>query len=336
MAFSPDLLTDPDPPFMVQDRFEIKADVFPLGSVLNGRLEQNHFAEDRLLFSYLQKKLDVLQQHPERHRALTTDDPQGLSHALWTALQVYKREFPQLLSGHDTEVDLKHLGLRLHWDPHEIQVTQLQDHALGTQVLDHLQQQQGVTRLLDAVSLSAQEDLVVLRQDPEGGHAEALSVCFPSGWDPREKLGVGFAGIHHPVADHQRLLKASGNMMRAIFHKGPFIRFSWGLTPSPDLNAHPEHPRTLWNPLWEAEPDLLGEKIFLRMERQTTLALPELQRGLFTIRVYVNSLSKTLTRNPELRPRLHNLLSSVKPDVLEYKGMQPLKAPILRYLESHK
>ena len=263
------------------------------------------------------------------------DDPEGLSRTLWKVLQLYRSEHPLLLGGTPEVITLKHLGLQLHWDPCEIRVLQLENHPVGNQIHQHLQGQQGLNRLLDALALSAQEDVVILKNTPQGGHAEALSVCFPSGWDPQEKLGEGFAGIHHPVADHDRLIRASGNMMRAILQKGPFVRFSWGLTLSPELNAHPAVPRPSWDPALSEVPAVLGEHVFLRMERQTTLALPDHGRGLFTIRVYVNSLSERLQREPELRPRLHKLLSSVKPEVLEYKGMQPLSEAILGYLESH-
>lgn len=335
MDFSVDLLPDPDPPFMVQDTFEIKADVFPMGSVLNGRLEKTHFVEDTQLYAYLQQKLHLLHTFPERHRVWATDDPEGLARTLWKVLLLYRSEHPLLLDGSNEVVTLKHLGLQLHWNLEEIEVTRQTEHPLGNQIHQHLQQKRGLDRLLDALALSVQEDVVILQNSPQGGHAEALSVCFPSGWDPQEKRGEGFAGIHHPVADHDRLIRASGNMMRAIFHKGPFVRFSWGLTLSPDLNAHPVVPRPVWDPTLTEAPALLGERIFLRMERQTTLAVPELGRGLFTIRVYMNSLSERLRREPELRPRLYRLLSSVKPEVLEYKGMQPLNEAILRYLESH-
>ncbi|GGJ39253.1 heme-dependent oxidative N-demethylase subunit alpha family protein [Deinococcus roseus] len=328
------LLPDPDPPFMVHDTFEIKADVFQLGTWLNGRLEQHHFVEDRLLFKCLKQKLQVLQTRADMHRLVHSPDPEGLQDSLWTLLQVYAAEHPHLLQASPEEATLGFLGLHFRRTEPDLEVHLVQEHPLGRKILQHLHTQQGLFRLLDAVALCCQEDLVVLHQQDHSLQAEALSVCFPSGWNPAEKPGQDFAQIHHPVADHDRLVRASDSMSRAILHKGPFVRFSWGLTLSPALNAHPDQPRPIWNPQWEHEPDLL-DHIYLRMERQTTLGLPGLKRGIFTIRVYVNSLKERLQKEPELRPRLIKLLRSVKPEVLEYKGMQPFTAAVLHQLESH-
>lgn len=312
---------------MVQDTFEVKADVFALGSVLNGKLEQFHFVPDNHFEFYIQEKLQVLQANPHEHRLIQSSDPEGLEAALWKVFQTFATEHPQLLQAQGPEVHLKALGLVLNLEHRTIKA--LNPSALGRQVHDHLARQSGLVWLLDALALTVQEDLVVLREHPEGHHsAEALSVCFPSGWAPREKLGRDFAFIHEPVADHARLLKAGRNLMQAIFHKGPFVRFGWGLSTSKTLNAHPSLPK---KPVLAEH---VGDGVFLRMERQTTLALPEQGRALFTIRIYVNSLNERLQKDPALRPRLIRLLKSVHPEVIKYKGMQDLLFPVLGHLEN--
>jgi dimethylamine monooxygenase subunit A len=58
------------------------------------------------------------------------------------------------------------------------------------------------------IALSLQEDFVILKKEDETLRTEYLSVCFPSRWDPREKLGLDFSQIHAPVADNQMLLAA--------------------------------------------------------------------------------------------------------------------------------
>ncbi|WP_034340323.1 heme-dependent oxidative N-demethylase subunit alpha family protein [Deinococcus misasensis] len=319
-------LPEPKPPFMVQDTFEIKADVFALGSVVNGKLEQFHFVPDNHFEFYIQEKLQVLQANPHEHRLIQSSDPEGLEDALWQVFETFAREHPQLLEVKGPEVHLRAFGLVLNREHRTIKA--LNPSALGRQVHDHLARQSGLVWLLDALALTVQEDLVVLREHPEGHHsAEALSVCFPSGWSPAEKLGRNFDFIHGPVAENARLLRSSRNLMQALFHKGPFVRFGWGLSTSGDLNAHPSLPK---KPVPHED---IGNGVFLRMERQTTLALPEQGRALFTIRIYMNSLNERLQKDPALRPRLIRLLKSVHPEVIKYKGMQDLLVPVLGHLE---
>lgn len=327
-------LPQPDPPFMVQPTFEIKADLFPLPSTLNGRYEHTHFVEDLLLETYIAQRLERLQHSASQRRLIQTDDPVGLAQTLWQVFGLYAQEYPQLLEPTEGGFYLHHLGLRVMGEDTEVEVARVKPTPLGARVADWLEGQTGVVRLLDALSLSCQEDLVVMRDLGQAGHgAEALSVCFPSGWNPHEKLLGDFVQIHQPIADNQRLLGSSANVMKALFSKGPFIRFSWGLTPDGDLDHHPLTRKPPRPADFFTDPARVAEQTFLRMERQTTKAFPEMGRGLFTIRIYVTPLKERLAADPTLRPRLIQLIRSVKPEVLAYKGMARLVPPLLEWLE---
>jgi hypothetical protein len=334
-------LPPPAPPFMVQPTFEIKADLFPLPSTLNGRYEEKHFIEDTLLGHYISKRLELFEKNASDRRAIQTDDEVGLAKTVWRVFDIFASEYPQLIQKNLDGLVLNHLGLRLIADTLERKlcpkVVLENPTELGQRVAKWLEQQTGVTRLLDALCLSCQEDIVIMRDIGETGHyAEALSVCFPSGWDPREKLLGNFSHIHAPIAENERLLKSGSNIMKALFTKGPFIRFSWGLTLNSQLDNHPETPKGTLPDLFFDDPNLLARHVYLRMERQTTFPFPELQRGLFSIRVYVNPLTERVKKEPELRERLATLLHSVKSEVLAYKGMARLTPPIVAWLESEE
>jgi hypothetical protein len=60
--------------------------------------------------------------------------------------------------------------------------------------------------------------------------------------------------------------------------------------------------------------------------------MPDVERGLFTIRVYVDPLRERLERDPALACRLANLLENCSPAVLAYKGMDQIAAPALAWL----
>jgi Protein of unknown function (DUF3445) len=334
------LLPEPDPPFMNEARFDIKADLFPLGTVINGKLEQKHFEQDNQLEYFLRERLKLLETQLEMRRLIHTDDETGLAESLHRVFGLYAKDHPELIHLEPDGIELKYLGLRLQClsaaTRIEPEIERLHPTALGERIAAWLERQNGVARLLDALTLSCQEDIVIMRGIAETAHAEALSVSFPSGWDPREKLAENFERIHEPIADNTRLLKASGNTMKALLTKGPFIRYSWGLTINPSLDNNPHSPKPELPQTWLENPSELVKHTYLRMERQTTFPIPDLERGLFSIRIYVTPLLERLERDPSLRSRLARFVASVKPEVIVYKGMAQITPGILQWLSEEQ
>jgi Protein of unknown function (DUF3445) len=334
------ILPEPDPPFMNESRFEIKADLFPLGTVINGKLEQKHFEQDNQLEYFLRERLNLFETQLEKRRLIHTDDETGLAESLHRVFGLYAKDHPELIHLEPDGVELKYLGLKLRCSSAatriEPVIERLNPTELGERIAVWLEHQNGVTRLLDALALSCQEDIVIMRGVAETAHAEALSVSFPSGWDPREKLAENFERIHEPIADNAKLLRASGNTMKALLTKGPFVRFSWGLTINPSLDNHPQSPKPQPLQAWLENPSELVKHSYLRMERQTTFPMPDLERGLFSIRIYVTPLLERLERDPSLRSRLAKFVASVKPEVLAYKGQANITPGILRWLQSEE
>jgi hypothetical protein len=204
---------------------------------------------------------------------------------------------------------------------------------LGRRIGAWLERQTGVNRLFDALALACQEDIVIMRGVPDGiDIAEALHVCFPSGWDPREKAGTNFATIHLPVAESEKLVSSSTNVMKALLTKGPYVRFGWGLGADFDLDNHPETPRRRMPAEALADLDEVAANVWIRTERQTTYPMPDLGRGLFTIRVYIEPLIAWVQREPEIGPRLISLIETATPAVRDYKGFAPFAEPLLAWL----
>jgi dimethylamine monooxygenase subunit A len=334
------ILPEPNPPFMNEARFEIKADLFPLGTVINGKLEQKHFEQDNQLESFLTERLKLFETQLEKRRMIHTDDEPGLAESLHRVFGLYAKDHPELIHLEPDGIELKYLGLKLRCSSAETRIEPVIERPaptdLGERIATWLERQSGVARMLDALALSCQEDIVIMRGAADTAHAEALSVSFPSGWDPREKLAENFERIHEPIADNAKLLKASGNTMKALLTKGPFIRFSWGLTINPSLDNHPQSPKPEPLQSWLENPSELVKHSYLRMERQTTYPMPELERGLFSIRVYVTPLLERLERDPSLRSRLARFVASVKPEVLAYKGQAKITPGILQWLQSEE
>jgi dimethylamine monooxygenase subunit A len=333
-------LPEPDPPFMNESRFEIKADLFPLGTVINGKLEQKHFEQDNQLEYFLTERLRLFETQLEKRRLIRSDDQTGLAESLHRVFGLYAKDHPELIHLEPDGIELKYLGLKLRYSSDITRIEPMIERdnptGLGERIASWLEHQTGVARLFDALALSCQEDIVIMRGVAETAHAEALSVSFPSGWDPREKLAENFERIHEPIADNAKLLKASGNTMKALLTKGPFVRFSWGLTINPSLDNHPSSPKPEPLQAWLENPSELVKHSYLCMERQTTYPMPDLERGLFSIRIYVTPLLERLERDSSLRLRLAKFVASVKPEVLAYKGQAKITPGILQWLSEEQ
>lgn len=195
------------------------------------------------------------------------------------------------------------------------------------------------------LALALQEDYVVLRDDTEGSsptmRTEFLSVSFPSNWNPTEKLGLDFTAIHQPVADSALLLAGARGIVDMAFRQARMLRHVWLLTPNGDLAQHPETRRDRWEDALEradAAGGTLLDEVFFRVERQTTLPLPDLRRGVFFIRVMVCPLREALalpsqdghSRSGELA----EALASMSEAVVDYRGMAPVRARLVEELRT--
>ena len=199
------------------------------------------------------------------------------------------------------------------------------------------------------VALAIQEDFVILKQENDTLRTEYLSVCFPSRWDPREKLGLDFAAIHAPVADNQILLAAGPNIMTMAFMQQPMLRYVWLIVPSASLDQHPEKNQAWWS---EAllDPSPLLPRLFFRIERQTTRPLPQLQRAVFFIRLMMSPLTEILRISAPVRPErsegsdelvtraaeLAASLRSMTPAIVAYRGMTHALPRLLTELDTFK
>lgn len=182
----------------------------------------------------------------------------------------------------------------------------------------------GLDLLVEGWLLACSDDLVVLhRRGPGVLAAELLAVAFPSGWPVRARAGASLAELHAPVADGERLLAASAPLSEALLTKGPFVQHVWGLDPSGRLDRDPlapdaEAPSCPEPPGW-----------WLRVERQTTLPLPGLDRALFCIRPHLVPLPALTSAQ---RAVLREAIASMSPEALAYKGIATARDALLAWL----
>lgn len=172
------------------------------------------------------------------------------------------------------------------------------------------------------LTMSIQEDWVLFSPNKSGKlSAQVLSVHFPSGWDPKEKVNMTFSEIHEPVADNNLIMKASEHISNIICNKGPYVRHVWTISDSDDLSRHPKL-------IFKKEIENI-DQLWYRCERQVTVPLAE-EACLFLIRVYLVPLIEVFKDNTK-KKCLIDSINSMSHAALEYKNLLRVKDLINRH-----
>jgi len=243
----------------------------------------------------VRRRLERLRDEPDAilARDLEAWDDIGLAAALRAAWELLPPIGPSLLG---LTVDL------------EAATAEQTGASACQEATDAVVRRTGVDLLIVGWLLCCSDDLVVLRRRKPGVlAAELLAVAFPSGWPPRHRAGASLLELHAPVADGERLQRAAPALSEALLNKGPYLQYVWGLDRCGRLDNDP-------SVSYPPEP----LRWHLRVERQTSVPLPALQRALFTIRPYLVPIDELA---PEQRMTLADALESMSPAALAYKGV---------------
>lgn len=161
---------------------------------------------------------------------------------------------------------------------------------------------------LEAIARNVQEDIAILAAgDHYTGRTVALDVRFPSGWRPERLGGASFAGLHAPVPGFLDNEAAARSMVMAMVERGPYVRFVWTLSPTTQLDRHPEAARPSGTPDWQ-----------LRVERQITVPLPSARASVFLIRTYLYPLASLSHAE---QTTLLTALAVMPEEIRAYKGL---------------
>jgi hypothetical protein len=174
-----------------------------------------------------------------------------------------------------------------------------------------------------------QEDLCLLRRREHSYRLVAAVVCFPSHWRLADKLGQPLDLIHGPVPGFaERLATTVDRFIVNLKVERPVWRANWSLADTPELFRPPQHrPRAK-----SIAAEHAGEQVWLRVERQTLRRLPRTRDVLFTIRTYVEPLARVID-TPEAARALAARLAELPDAMAAYKGIAPIRAPLLAWLE---
>jgi hypothetical protein len=180
---------------------------------------------------------------------------------------------------------------------------------------------------LELAGRLVQEDLCLMQASPAGYRLVAAVLCFPAHWRLADKLGQPLAGIHAPVPGFtERLAGPVDRFFANLQTERPVWRLNWSLTGTPArFLPHRSQPV-------EVTADTAGERLWLRVERQTLRRLPASGDVLFGIRTYVTALAAAID-GPAAARALAERIGELPAATATYKAIAPCQAPLLAYLE---
>ena len=184
---------------------------------------------------------------------------------------------------------------------------------------------------LKSASLMVQEDLVLMLPKGEEYFLGAASLCAPSNWSLQEKFKSSLIGLHVHVPSYEKKI---GSRVNSLFNNLPreriFQRFNWSVYEDSKL-FQPARSKSRIERSKTITEDNAGDRLFIRVERQTIRRLPETGAIVFTIRVHVNpllSIKKDLSLLTDFNQALENLTTDMK----KYKSIDQIEMPLRGWL----
>lgn len=184
---------------------------------------------------------------------------------------------------------------------------------------------------LEQVARLVQEDVCLLRPEPDGPVLIAAALCFPSRWRLAEKLGRPLAAIHDPVPGYAAALARPVDRFLSALAAGRIAqRLNWSVLDDPGLFQPTGHGRAAHDP--SITPENAIARLNLRVERQTFRRLPRTGAVAFGIRVHVTPLASVVAL-PGEAARLAAAVRGLPPDMARYKSMSPFRDALLECLD---
>jgi len=185
---------------------------------------------------------------------------------------------------------------------------------------------------LKSASMMVQEDLVLMIPKQEKYFLGAASLCAPSNWSLKEKFNDSLIDLHRYVPSYEKKI---GNRVNNIFNKLPndriFQRFNWSIYEDASL-FQPVKSKSLVERSKTITEKNAGDRLFIRVERQTIRRLPKTQAIAFTIRVHVDPLS-SIKKDLFMIKGLKKTLKNLSQDMKKYKSVDQIEAPLIGWLD---
>ena len=156
-------------------------------------------------------------------------------------------------------------------------------------------------------------------------------MCFPSNWRLADKIGKKLAEVHGPVPGYAEKLAAPvDRFFKNLSADAITRRANWLIHATPELfQAGHKLDAATAAAITSAN---AGEKLWLRVERQTLRRLPQSGAVLFTIRTHLTQLGQAICGGKSARD-LAAVIRSMPDAVAHYRQVNAFRPALLGWLD---
>ncbi len=185
---------------------------------------------------------------------------------------------------------------------------------------------------LELAGRLVQEDLCVIDSSGPAPVLSAAILCAPSRWRLAEKIGRPLAEVHAAVPLYADALSRPVDRFMGALKPGKVAqRLNWSVVDDGALFQTGGKHRTGHDPSVTA--DNAGERLFLRVERQTLMRLPQSGAVLFAIHVHSYRLAR-VAAVPGVASELADAVRELPESLAVYKSLPPIRDALLAYLDA--
>ena len=182
---------------------------------------------------------------------------------------------------------------------------------------------------VDLAGRLVQEDFCLLRPDGESYRLVAASLCSPARWRLADKIGRTLGAIHAPVPDYaEKLLRPVDRFLTRLAPERPVWRLNWSIVDDPA----PFQPVAVAVTA-DVTAATAGERLWLRVERQTLRRLPLTGAVIFTIRTHITRLDAAI-RSAGTAAELAAAIRAMPEPMRAYKCIAPIAPALLGWLDT--
>ena len=180
---------------------------------------------------------------------------------------------------------------------------------------------------VDLAGRLVQEDFCLLQPDGESYRLVAASLCSPARWRLADKIGRPLDAIHAPVPGYaEKLSRPVDRFFTVLAPERPVWRLNWSIVDDPA----PFQPVAVAAAA-DVTAETAGERLWLRVERQTLRRLPLTGAVVFTIRTHITRLDAAI-RSAGAAAELAAAVRAMPEATRAYKCIAPVAPMLLRWL----
>jgi hypothetical protein len=189
---------------------------------------------------------------------------------------------------------------------------------------------------MEYVTRQCQGDFCLIDQRNGNLWMDAGMVTTQADWSLDFDLGMNFMEWHgpvplaHEIGVFDRALKFLLNLQQGR----PVRRLNWTMTINPRLDTSPENYHKWGRDRSTVTPETVGHKVHLRVELQGLWRLPRSNAIVFSIRCYLIKMSE-LVAVPKWARRLHRVLKTLPPELVDYKGLARFHNTTVEWLSQY-